>query len=190
MRVAARVVLVLALLGAAAAAGYWHWSPYLAMSSMKAAAKARDAAAFNRFVDYPSLRESLKGQLAAQMADAVDAEPQGSDAGRAGAALGLLLGNALMERMVDALVRPETIMRAMSRGQLQPPSSEADEAAKSPEAQHVDWVVRRQGFDQVVAHVRGAGDGTKSAEEGAGFVFQRSGFATWRLAEVRLPAAR
>jgi 23S rRNA A2030 N6-methylase RlmJ len=55
---------------AAATAGYWYYySPMLAMQTMRDAAQARHAESFNRHVDYPKLRESLKGQMAARVAE-------------------------------------------------------------------------------------------------------------------------
>jgi hypothetical protein len=189
MAVSGRIVAFLAALGAVAAGGYWYWSPYLEIRSMQAAAKAGDADAFNRRVDYPRLRESLKGQFGALMAERMSAaETGGSDAARAGTALGMALGGALMDRMVDSMVRPETVMRGMARGQLQAARPGAGDPAG--EAKRVDWAIKRDGMDRVTAFARSPGEPTSGREQGAGFVFERSGFATWRLSEVRLPVTR
>ncbi len=47
---------------------YGYYAPIMAMQGMQAAAEQRDADTFNQYVDYPQLRESLKGQLAGMMA--------------------------------------------------------------------------------------------------------------------------
>ena len=53
-----------AILAAIFALGaYWYWSPFLVIRQMQSAAKVGDADAFNDHVDYPRLRESLKGHL-------------------------------------------------------------------------------------------------------------------------------
>lgn len=62
---------------------------------MQAAAKARDAQAFNEHVDVAKLRDNLKGQLGARLAGAIGPDAQGSEARRAGTALGTALGVAL-----------------------------------------------------------------------------------------------
>jgi hypothetical protein len=59
------------VVAALAVPAYWYWSPYHALHSMKAAAQARDADDFNQYVDYPKLRESLKGQFSAMMAESL-----------------------------------------------------------------------------------------------------------------------
>ncbi|UUZ77388.1 DUF2939 domain-containing protein [Polaromonas sp. P1(28)-13] len=63
----------------------------------------KDADAFNERVDYPKLRESIKGQLSALLGEQM-AKTQ--DAGNPFAALGSMLGMAMVDRFVDAMVRP------------------------------------------------------------------------------------
>jgi hypothetical protein len=70
------------VLAIAALVAYWYWSPFLALKQMQSAARAQDADAFNRHVDYPRLRDSLKGQMAARMAAELD--QSGSAAGSLG----------------------------------------------------------------------------------------------------------
>jgi len=56
------------VLAVVAVAAYWYWSPFLALKQMQSAVRAQDADAFNRHVDYPRLRDSVKSQMAARMA--------------------------------------------------------------------------------------------------------------------------
>jgi Protein of unknown function (DUF2939) len=106
-------VLVVALLLALGA--YWYWSPFLAVRELQQAAKAGDADAFNAHVDYPKLRESLKKQMADLLARKIGAS---ADSGNPLAALGGMIGGRLINPLVDAMVRPETVMAAMSSGRL------------------------------------------------------------------------
>ena len=99
-----------------AVGSYWYFSPYLALNHMRAAIKDRDDDAFNDYVDYPKLRESLKGEMSVRMADVMEKARSGNSFEQAGAALGSMLGMAVMDHMVDALMRPEMVMRAMERG--------------------------------------------------------------------------
>jgi type II secretion system protein G len=109
-------------LGVAAAAiglgAYWFWSPYVALYEMRSAARAADPDEFNDHVDYPRLRESLKGQISALLTREMTTSGTGSGLERAGATLGGLLGLALVDRMVDAVVRPEAVMDAMQNGKF------------------------------------------------------------------------
>jgi len=51
---------------------YWYWSPFLAMHQLRTAAREGDTDSFNDRVNYPRLRESLKGQFSAMMAEKLD----------------------------------------------------------------------------------------------------------------------
>jgi hypothetical protein len=198
---------------------WWYWSPYLAMRSILEAAQQRDADRFNRYVDYPRVRESLKAQVGARVGEMAGGG-RGDDAGRAMAALGSLLATALAEPFIDAMVRPEVVMRAMAEARMQAPSGrgerrrpgdgqdagrgdrpapgpgegrESGEGTGGDEAgpdadergrRDVDWRVERSGVDRIVAWGGRYGTGL---EERTGFVFERSGFASWRMTGILLP---
>lgn len=168
-------------------AAYWYWSPILAMQSMREAAEAKDADTFNEYVDYPKLRESLKGQFAARMADVLGNKQGGSDLGNVGAAFGTMLGLAFMDRMIDALVRPEVVMSAMNEARLKVPESGTAQEPPSTAAKDVQWSVERRGMNRILAL---GSDGTQQSQSPAqqvAFVFDREGFANWKLTEIRLP---
>lgn len=156
---------------------YWYYSPYLAMNSVLAAAKDKDADKFNEKVDYPRIRESLKGQMSAQMAKTVSEQ-----SGNPFSALGAMLGVAMVNQMVDAFVRPEMVMQMMQDGKVK--ISKAAGASEPSGEIEATWTIQRQGTDRVIAVP------TKAAEQPNGdeprFVFERSGFATWKLTDLLL----
>jgi hypothetical protein len=176
----------LVLVVAVAVPAYWYWSPYVAMRSMQVAAKKLDADAFNSHVDYPKLRDSLKQQFSARMGGQLsDAGRGGSDAERAGASLGTMLGMAFTDRLIDVMVQPEYVMRAMDDGKLQVIDAAKQQDASATKPPKVRWDAERTGVDRVVVYH--ADSKQKPADKRAGFVFDRSGFATWKLTEIRLP---
>lgn len=192
-----KTIKIAAIAAFVAVAGYWYWSPFLAVRQMQSAAQEKDADAFNERVDYPKLRESLKGQLSAIMGEKM-AKTQ--DASNPFAALGSMLGLAMVDRFVDAMVRPETVMRAMQDGQMSPaaaktndapapPSSKSDTPA-SAEAREdkPKWTYDRKGVDKLIAYATDPQKPGAQNSEKLGVVFERSGFANWKLTEVRLPA--
>jgi hypothetical protein len=185
-KVARNAVIALVLVATAAVGGYWHWSPFLAMRSMQAAAQAQDADRFNQYVDYARLRESLKGQFAAQMAEAFGpGAGSGDEMEQAGAALGAALGMAVVNKLIDTMVRPEVVMRAMNEARLH---ADVPEHGREPATGGEDlrWVVQRKGANRVIAY--GLDSAQATPEQSVGFVFERSGFARWHLTEIRLPA--
>jgi hypothetical protein len=199
---ASKAALVVAI---AAIAAYWYWSPYLTVWQLQSAAQSRDADAFNRHVDYPKLRESLKGQFSAMFAGKLG-EPS-NDLAKAGSALGTLLGMALVSPLVDAVVRPEIMMRALEEGYLSPkvvPAVEAPARAGSEASASADgrdtppavqkepdapkWTYRRDGANRVVAYANDAKKPDQPDRDKLALVLARSGFANWKLADLRLPA--
>lgn len=155
-----------------AVAAYWYWSPLLALGQMKAAAKASDATAFNRYVDYPRLRESLKSGVMDQMGLPQPAAGDGP--------LGGLLGQVMVSGLIDALVRPKMVMRMMKEGAVK---TEHQPAEPQPDNK-TDWVTQREGFNTLIAYV---GDAPDPIEKRLGLVIERSGFASWRLVGMRMP---
>jgi hypothetical protein len=182
----------------AAIAGYWYWSPYLTVWQLQSAAQNRDADAFNRHVDYPKLRESLKGQFSATLAERLG-QPE-NDLAKAGSVLGTLLGMALVSPLVDAIVRPETMMRALQDGHLPPSPQVASEdaaagrsgrtapSAVQPGEKAPKWTYRRNGANLVIAYANEAQKPDQPDEDKLALVLERSGFANWKLADLRLPA--
>lgn len=174
----------LVLLIAAGVGGYWHYSPYLAMRATQEAARARDAEAFNARVDYARVRESFKGQMGALVSDSLKPDDSGA------VALGAMLGLALVNQAVDAFVRPEVVMRAMQEGQIEP-GAQGGADRDGQGRQHSDeilWTFERHGPDKVIAY--GRQPDQPEDEPLPGFVFERSGFADWKLTEIRLPQRR
>ncbi|MCA6216775.1 DUF2939 domain-containing protein [Ideonella sp. B7] len=180
-RLLASVLAVLALV----LVGYWYASPYLTLRAMRSAAQARDADRLNAHVDYPRVRDSLKGQFSAMLARNLGGEPGSQDAvGQAGAALGAALGMALGDRLIDALVQPEMVMRALTQAQVRPqlpsPSHPASVPAEEPT---VDWTTDRVGLNKLVVYGHRRED---APDDRLALVFERSGFADWKLTEIRL----
>ncbi len=202
---ASKAIKAAAVAAIVAIASYWYWSPFLTVRQLQSAAQKKDSDAFNEHVDYPKLRESIKNQYADRLTDkfgkAADADPD-NDFAKLGAAVGNLIGRAVVNPVVDAMVRPEMIMQAMQYGHLsitrkdkQPgdtlPKSEGNPDIP-PRAKRSDdkpkWVYERKGPNQVIAYATDPKRPDRENEEKFGLVLQRSGFANWKLTEVRLPA--
>lgn len=167
--------------GSLVLAAYWYASPYLALTGLKAAAAAHDADAFNEYVDYPKVRDSLKRQFAAEMATQLGPEDGASMS--PDAAVGRLLAGAFVDKLVDALVRPEVVMRAMRAGKPSP-DQDTRSAGGTPRAQGPEWEVTRVNANKlsVVPQVPGL-----PSQKQASFTLHRDGFASWKLTEIRFP---
>lgn len=163
----------------------WFWSSLLAIHYVQSAAKTDDADAFNDHVDNPHRRESMKGQFSAMLTKTMSSQPEPANGvAKAGAAVGTTFGFAMVDRFVDAIVRPEVVIRAMQEGKLVPKKDEpASAPSASDPADQVKWTSERKGLDRHIAHAGRTGD---AAEKRVALALLRSGFANWKLVEVRL----
>lgn len=192
---------VVAVAAVVAIAAYWYWSPLLAARQLQTAAKSRDEADFNQRVDYPKVRESIKRNFSAMFEDNLAKTGSDNALARAGAAFGARLGGVMVNRFVDAVVRPEMMMRAIQSGQLSPVGDrprgddvQPDNTPRSPPnfestKSKLTWTYEREGLDKVVFYATQPEDANTSGRKkfSLGLVLQRSGFANWKLTEVRLP---
>ncbi len=175
--------IVVAVVGVAS---YWYFSPYLSIHQMRTAARAGDAETFNSHVDYPKLRENIKGQFSSMLGASAPAAASESGLEGAGAAFGRMIGTALVDRMIDGMLRPEFVMLAMKRGKVEGPAATPDEPREQREQREPEWTSERLGLDKMVIRLRDPDSAASQAD--TGFVFERNGFAQWKLTEIKFPA--
>src|SRR4051794_4658195 len=96
-----KIVGVLILL-AVAAGSWWYASPIWTLHQMREAARSNDAKKLSEYVDYPALREDLKGEFRRSMMSEM-AKQQNEDLAMLGSAFAL----ALIDPLIDAMVSPE-----------------------------------------------------------------------------------
>lgn len=145
-----------------AVAAYWYWSPLLVVHQMKEAVRVHDVEAFNSHVDFPTLRENMKDDIAGKPGD------------DALSGFGRLLGGVV----VDALVRPEAVMFVLEHGDFAKKRGrrhdERDEVPPASE-EKPKWVAEREGVNRYVIR-----------NDRIALVLVRNGFADWKLSELRL----
>ncbi|MDM0103562.1 DUF2939 domain-containing protein [Variovorax sp. J22R24] len=193
-----RLVLAAGLAILAALAAYWYWSPFMAVRQLQTAAQNGDADTFNAHVDYPKVRESLKGQFSALVAQKLGTQESSNPF----ASLGSLIGLGVVNQLVDAMVRPETVMAAMKNGHLaksgpvpptenRVPPADGETRPSSPPApeKKARWVIDRQGASKMTAYAVDPAKTDEPNSERLGLVFERSGFVDWKLTEIRMPAS-
>lgn len=155
---------------------WFFFTPYIAVRGMKAAAESKDAAKLADYVNFPALKASLKGSFNAKLASTVTNDKSENPM----AAFGAALAAALINPMIDALVTPESLAMLM-KGDKPQPSSIAKQS-KSQDSD-TDTTMSYESFDRFVVTVKKKG----SQDAPVGLVFNRDGFASWKLSALRLP---
>ena len=150
--------------------------PFLVLGHVRAAALKRDPDALAEVVDFPALRGNLKASMNVYMTKSMASTTQDNPFG----ALGILIGDAMVDRLVDAYVTPNGIAMLTSGARPDPSNatSESTLAVSRPAKIH-------QGYRSAsVFHVVVQSD--TSATGAITFVLHRRGFS-WLLTDIRTP---
>ena len=99
------LIVTLIVIAVIAALGFGYASPYMALNNLKRAADARDAQTVNEYVDFPALRESLKEQVTGLLTRRIEEHGNGNPF----AAIGAMIGAALIGPLVDAYATPDGV---------------------------------------------------------------------------------
>ena len=204
-RSAARPLIVtLIVIVVIAALGFCYASPYMALNTLKRAADARDAQTVNEYVDFPALRESLKQQVTGLLTRRLDGQGNGNPL----AAIGAMIGVALIGPLVDAYATPDGVAALLNgmppRGDPgeRPPAppgagapapepappvagntangTASSENNAAPPQPPQTTAGYRSLNEFAVNYQHGAGDARYSA------ILRREGLFTWKLAAVNL----
>jgi hypothetical protein len=163
-----KLIGVLVLL-AVAVGGWWYASPLWTLRQMRDAAQNGRAEKLSQYVDYPAVREDLKGEFRRTMM-AEMAKEQDNGFGMLGSAFAL----ALINPMIDAMVTPEGVEAMFDQAKRQQAPArgpQMPEASSNP-------IVDRDGFDQFAVRDK---DPTKGS-----LVFKRYGLG-WKLSGFDMP---
>jgi hypothetical protein len=174
LKIGAVVVLLVAV------SGWYYYTPYLAVKNMRAAAESKDSATLSRYINFPSVRESLKASLNAKMLSEMAKKQEGNPF----AALGAAFAMALVGPMVEAMVTPEALAMMMKgeKPSLEKSKPTATTASATSESD-TETSMSYENFDQFVVSTRKKG----ATDDPVALVFQREGLFSWRLSAIRLP---
>jgi hypothetical protein len=203
------VLISLIVIVVLAALAFVYASPYITLDRLKRAADARDAATVNQYVDFPAFRESLKEQLGDLLRRRVGAESHGNPL----AALGAMIGVALIGPLVDAYATPDGVAALLNGmpprgepGERPPPPPDASASTPdgngpaagasvappaAPPTASAEGSSKPPEPPQTTAGYRGINEFVVTYQHGVGdtryaAIFHREGLMTWKLAAVDL----
>ncbi|MDI6800238.1 MAG: DUF2939 domain-containing protein [Actinomycetota bacterium] len=148
---------------------------YLTAYKIKEAAAQGDAEKLSEYVDFESVKESLKDQLNAvmtkEMEDGVADDPF--------AGLGALFSGALIDGMIDSYVTPEGLA-ALMKGEAPALGGEAQAGVGKP-ALSSDVSMGYESLNRFVITLKG-----DTPKQDIKIVLERDGFS-WKITDIRLP---
>ena len=162
---------VLVLFGAA-----YVGSPYWAARQFRNAALGGDVDRLEDAVDFPAVRDSLKGQLTVALTEKMNNDP--ALKGNPFAGIGMMMMPAMISSTVDGFVTPHGIAAMMRRGKVERAKNSTE---ISPDISY-DYDYR--GLDRFAVTVRRPDDDVAQAPS---FVFERRGIFSWKMIRMQIP---
>lgn len=154
-------------------------APYITVYQMRSAAEQRDGEALAEYIEFPSLRQSLKEQMNAVVLGQIAGVPGNKVDGKT--VLGTALAVGLLDGAVDAWVTPSGIARLMEGEDLQ--AAEAGAAGQSDDRRAPPRSDAKMSYESiekfVVRYDNQRGDEVK-------LVLRRRGLG-WKMTEIILP---
>ena len=157
----------------------FYFTPYWTIHKMKRAAINKDSDAFSEYVDYPSLRESFKAMLNASMASEMATDLSGNPF----EALGAALAAAMVNKIVDAYVTPESLAMMMRGEKIQMNKSGEIKKSSSKKAN-----IKTQGSYKSFNRFGLRAKEIDSSEKIVDLIFKRDGIISWKLYAMRFPS--
>lgn len=157
-----------------------YFTPHLTIHNMKKAAAAKDADAFSSYIDFPSVRESFKANMSAQMTR----DMAKSKSNNPFEAIGTALAVALINPMIDSLVTPEYLAMMMKgeNPQMSPPGIETRKPQPKTKESDTETSISYKGLNRFTMKVKKK----DSADEPVEFIFRRDGIISWKLSGLRI----
>lgn len=162
-------------------------SPYIALYQLKNAVQAKDADKVSQFIDYPSLRQSVKDQMNAYMMKEVAKASNSKNDGMEAA--GALFASTMVNGMVDGFVTPQGLKMAFDGKSVNPltgaeqPTSASGESNKLANFQeNFDTDMGYKSLNQFNITLKDK----KQADKNMNVVMQREGLS-WKIKAVELP---
>lgn len=158
-----------------------YFSPHWTVYRMRAAIEKRDYKTFSTYADFPALRASFKRQLAAEDGAHRKELPAGDNVLDW---LGREIAGLVAGPMIDTMIGPAAVMEmlnagvpAINRKVITSAMTQVPAAGETMPSMSIAY----RGWD------RAAFRNAAASEKEGSFILIRSGWWSWRLAEVELP---
>lgn len=149
---------------------WFYLSPYIALYNLKDAVEKKDYETVASYIDFGSVKESIKSQLNAEMSKKMGEEDKDNPF--------TAFAVAVVGTMVDTVVTPENLTLMLSG---KPPiiqKSDIKQSETSDAAKNVDFTYGYKSFDVFVVD-------SKSNDRTFSFTFNRIGLFAWKLVAVK-----
>jgi uncharacterized protein YecT (DUF1311 family) len=156
-------------------------SPYWAVSQIKSAAKHNDAKALAEYIDFPSVKDSLKSQINGMLVKEVTKKGQSGGL----EALGAAMATAFVGPMIDAFVTPETLTLMMQGKSVKLGETPAQQQTDTTSAED-DSTAVEMGYESY-SHFNIQVSDKAEPDKKVSFTLKREGLWSWKVATLTIP---
>ena len=155
---------------------YLYASPYLVLNNIKDAAEQGDADKLSGYIDFPSVKQSMKDQFKAAMVE----ELASSDEQDGFEALGTMLAAAMIDPIIDGVVTPDGVA-LMLQGQKLDFDLNNDAPLDKPDTNNedIDYKAGYLSFSRFKVEIIDADD----ADESLDVIMHRDGLS-WKVTRI------
>lgn len=155
---------------------YLYASPYLVLNNIKNAAQQGDADKLSGYIDFPSVKQSMKDQVKAAMVEEIAA----SDEQDGFEALGTMLAAAMIDPLIDGLVTPDGVA-LMLQGQKLDFDLNNDKPEDKPEVKNedIDYKAGYLSFNRFKVQIIDADDPNESLD-----VIMHRDWLSWKVTRI------
>ena len=172
-RAALSVLLVAGLLIGVVGACYWL-SLIASLNGLEAGIRERDVVKLEKYIDWPRIREQirsdLRGSVMTQVFKDANTDKEGGLASSIGALLAGVVAPAMIDRVVDGFITPQSLVRLLSQ---EPPSEQPE------------LTFAREGFTDLDEYTLRLG-ASGPIRPGIRAILRRDGI-TWRVVRIVFP---
>ena len=155
---------------------YLYASPYIALHNIKKAAEQGDADRLSGYIDFPSVKQSIKDQIKAALVEELvsNKEQDGFEA------LGTMLATAMIDPLIDGLVTPDGVA-LMVQGEKLDFDLNNDMPEDKPKAnnEEVNYKARYLSFNRFKVQITDAHDSEQSLD-----VIMRRDWLSWKVTTI------
>ena len=155
---------------------YLYASPYIALYNIKNAAEQKDADKLSGYIDFPSVKQSIKDQVKAAMAEELAA----SDEQDGFEALGTMLAAAMIDPIIDGLVTPDGVALMLQGQKLDfDLNSDTSEDKAKINNEDIDYKAGYLSFNRFKVQIIDADDSDESLD----VIMHRDGLS-WKVTRI------
>lgn len=152
--------------------GAYFISPYAAASGFTDSLKSYDAQGASQYIDYPRVRQGIKDDMNAEIAQLTLDNAQDNPFAAAGAAF----AGSIVTGLIDATITPAGLEKMLDRASKDPAKEEP----------RFEYETEYDGLDRFLITITHNAKG-EALEDPLTLTFERNGLFDWKLVDVDLP---